>query len=56
MTAHRQELWPRKALGGTGLMVPELCIGTSELSGWAHIFPNPPGEDEALATVRTLCG
>src|SRR5437588_7216919 len=54
VTAHTQELWPRKALGATGLMVPPLCIGTSELSGWTHFYPNPPGEEEALATVRTI--
>ena len=54
MTAQRQEPWPRKALGATGLMVPPLCIGTSELSSWADMFPNPPTEDEALATVRAI--
>src|ERR671938_375558 len=27
VTAHTQELWPRKALGATGLMVPPLRIG-----------------------------
>jgi D-threo-aldose 1-dehydrogenase len=54
VTAHTQERWPRKALGATGLMVPPLCIGTSELSGRTSIFPNPPGEQEALATVRAI--
>src|SRR5918911_4214720 len=54
VTAHTQELWPRKALGATSLMVPPLCIGTSELSGRMSIFPNPPGEQEALATVRAI--
>ena len=54
VTAHTQELWPRKALGATGLMVPPLCLGTSELSGRTSIVPNPPGEQEALATVRAI--
>lgn len=49
-----QELWPRKALGGTGLMTPPLCIGTSELGGLTRIFPNAPGEEEALATARAI--
>jgi len=49
-----QEVWPRKALGGTGLMAPPLCIGTSELGGLTRIFPNAPGEEEALATARAI--
>jgi len=49
-----QELWPRRALGATGLLVPPLCIGTSELSGWMDFFVNPPGEEESLATVRAI--
>jgi len=35
-------------------MVPPLCIGTAELSGQTTIFSNPPGEEEALATVRAI--
>ncbi len=49
-----QELWPRTALGSTGLMTPPLCIGTSELGGLTRIFPNAPGEEEALATARAI--
>jgi D-threo-aldose 1-dehydrogenase len=41
-------------LGGTGLMVPSLCIGTSELSNWVGFYTNPPTEEEALATVRAI--
>ena len=54
MTMRAQDLWPRRALGGTGLMTPPLCIGTSELGGLTRIFPNAPGEEEALATARAI--
>jgi D-threo-aldose 1-dehydrogenase len=46
--------WPKRALGATGLMVPPLCIGTSELSNWVNFYPNPPSEVESLATVRAI--
>lgn len=35
-------------------MAPPLCIGTSELGGLTRIFPNAPGEEEALATARAI--
>jgi len=54
VTMRAQELWPRTALGGTSLMAPPLCIGTSELGGLTRIFPNAPGEEEALATARAI--
>jgi len=47
-------VWPKRALGTTGLLVPSLCIGTSELSGWENFYLNPPGEEQALATVRAI--
>ncbi len=47
-------VWPKRALGTTGLLVPSLCIGTSELSGWQNFYLNPPGEEQALATVRAI--
>lgn len=54
MVVHSRDLWPHHSLGRTGLMVPPLCIGTAELSGQTTIFSNPPGEEEALATVRAI--
>ena len=46
--------WPKRALGSTGLLVPPLCIGTSELSNWTDFYANPPSEEEALAVVRAI--
>jgi D-threo-aldose 1-dehydrogenase len=47
-------LWPNRALGSTGLLVPPLCIGTSELSNWTGFYPNPPDEEASLAVVRAI--
>ncbi len=44
----------RRPLGATGLMVPPLCIGTSELSNWADFYPDPPSEEKALDVVRAI--
>lgn len=46
--------WPMRPLGSTGLMVPPLCIGTSELSNWTDFYADPPSEGQALAVVRAI--
>ncbi|ONK13715.1 aldo/keto reductase [Streptomyces sp. MP131-18] len=45
---------PRHRLGGTGLLVPEICFGTSGLSGMPAVFGYDVPEDRAVATVREV--
>ncbi len=48
------EAAPSRRLGRTGLLVPEICFGTSGLSGMPAVFGYDVPEDRALATVREV--
>src|SRR5437763_8805466 len=45
---------PQRALGSTGLMVPPLCIGCSELGDMPETFAYSVAEEQALATIRAF--
>lgn len=46
----------RKQLGGTGLMVSTICVGTSPLGSAARLYGYEVAADQAIATVRATLG
>jgi D-threo-aldose 1-dehydrogenase len=45
---------PPRPLGGTGLTVTPICVGTSPLAGMANLYGYDVPEDRAVATVEAV--
>src|SRR5437660_1720147 len=45
---------PQRPLGGTGLSVTPLCVGTAPLGNMPETFDFSVGEEQALATIRAV--